>query len=75
MEELPRWFTCWDIIFLSNRLNKALIGLAEMDKAITNLVTKEQTAIDRESSDDTPKTYEMFNDNKDEASKIMLKPW
>ena len=40
------------IFFLSNRLNKALIGLAEMDKAITNLVTKEQTAIDRESSDE-----------------------
>lgn len=31
------------IFFLSNRLNKALIGLAETDKAINNLVSEEQT--------------------------------
>ncbi|WP_458719724.1 hypothetical protein [Candidatus Nitrosocosmicus sp. R] len=31
------------VFFLSNRLNKALIGLAEIDKAINNLVLEEQT--------------------------------
>jgi hypothetical protein len=31
------------IFFLSNRLNKALIGLAETDKAINNLVSEERT--------------------------------
>lgn len=30
------------IFFLSNRLNKALIGLAETDKAIKNLVSEER---------------------------------
>ena len=36
------------IFFLSNRLNKALIGLAETDKAINNLVSEERTTIDNE---------------------------
>jgi hypothetical protein len=31
------------IFFLSNRLNKALVGLAETDKAITSLVSEIQT--------------------------------
>ena len=35
------------IFFLFNRLNKALIGLAETDKAINNLVSEEQTTIDK----------------------------
>jgi uncharacterized protein len=34
------------IFFLSNRLNKALIGLAETDKAISSLVSEAQTTID-----------------------------
>ena len=33
------------IFFLSNRLNKALIGVTETDMAINNLVSKEQTTI------------------------------
>src|SRR6187401_69381 len=37
------------IFFLSNRLNKALIGLAETDKAINNLVSEERTTIDKAS--------------------------
>jgi hypothetical protein len=36
------------IFFLSNRLNKALIGLAEADNAINNLVSKEQPTIDND---------------------------
>ena len=35
------------IFFLSNRLNKALIGLAETDKAINDLVSEERTTIDK----------------------------
>src|SRR4029078_5446255 len=37
------------LFFLSNRLNKALIGLAETDKAINNLVSEERTTIDKAS--------------------------
>ncbi len=33
------------IFFLSNRLNKSLIGLSETDKAITNLVSEVQGTI------------------------------
>ena len=33
------------IFFLSNRLNKALIGSAEVDKAINNLVSEEKSMI------------------------------
>jgi hypothetical protein len=36
------------IFFLSNRLNKALIGVAETDKAINNLVSEERTTIDKD---------------------------
>ena len=39
------------IFFLSNRLNKALIGLAETDKAINNLVSEEQTTLDNNNGD------------------------
>jgi hypothetical protein len=38
------------IFFLSNRLNKALIGLAETDRAINNLVSEERTTIDNNDS-------------------------
>jgi hypothetical protein len=34
--------------FLSNRLNKALIGVAETDKAINSLVSEERTTIDKD---------------------------
>lgn len=41
------------IFFLSNRLNKALIGLAETDKAINNLVSEERsTMVGGNDSDD-----------------------
>jgi hypothetical protein len=33
------------LFFLSNRLNKALIGLAETDKTVNDLVSEEQTTI------------------------------
>ena len=46
------------IFFLSNRLNKALIGLAEVDKAITNLETKKQTSIDRERTDQERQAFQ-----------------
>ena len=36
------------IFFLSNRLNKALIGSAETDKAINNRVSEEQSMIDKD---------------------------
>ncbi|MBA2268416.1 MAG: hypothetical protein H0W19_08795, partial [Nitrosopumilus sp.] len=39
------------IFFLSNRLNKALIGLAETDKAINNLVSEERSTIGGNDSD------------------------
>lgn len=35
------------IFFLSNRLNKALIGLAETDRAINNLVKEEKTTTNK----------------------------
>jgi len=35
------------LFFLSNRLNKALIGLAETDIAINNIVSEERTTIDK----------------------------
>src|SRR6188474_1601673 len=37
------------IFFLSNRLNKALIGVTETDKAINNLVSEERTTTDKAS--------------------------
>ena len=46
------------IFFLSNRLNKALIGLAEVDKAITNLETEKQTSIDRERTDQERQAFQ-----------------
>jgi hypothetical protein len=46
------------IFFLSNRLNKALIGIAETDKAIANLVTETQTTIDNENTDQDRKEFQ-----------------
>ncbi len=46
------------IFFLSNRLNKALIGLAETDKAITNFVTQTQTTIEHENTEKERKEFQ-----------------
>lgn len=39
------------IFFLSNRLNKALIGLSEVDNAINNLVTDKKQEVKDDSKD------------------------
>jgi hypothetical protein len=39
------------LFFLSNRLNKALVGLAEIDAAINNLVSDERSTISNNNSD------------------------
>jgi hypothetical protein len=39
------------IFFLSNRLNKALIGLSEVDDAINNLVTDKKQEVNGDSKD------------------------
>lgn len=46
-------------IFLSNRLNKALIGLAETDKAVNNWVSEKRTTIDNDG--DNQDVYEFQN--------------
>ena len=46
------------IFFLSNRLNKALIGLAETDKAITSLVSESQTTVDSKSNNQERQVFQ-----------------
>lgn len=43
------------LFFLSNRLNKALVGLAETDKAINNIVSEERSKISNNNSDSQEK--------------------
>ncbi|HEU5121016.1 MAG TPA: hypothetical protein VFT71_08505 [Candidatus Nitrosocosmicus sp.] len=46
------------IFFLSNRLNKALVGLAETDKAITSLVSEAQTTVDHKSNNQERQVFQ-----------------
>jgi hypothetical protein len=46
------------IFFLSNRLNKALVGLAETDKAITSLASEAQTTVDDKSNNQERQAFQ-----------------
>lgn len=51
------------IFFLSNRLNKALIGLAETDKALDNWVSKERATLNKVDDREDRAKFESDLDN------------
>ena len=51
------------IFFLSNWLNKALVGLAETDDALDNLVSKERITIDKNNDTNERKEFQSVLNN------------
>ena len=51
------------IFFLSNRLNKALVGLAETDKALNNWVSQERKTLNKDDDKQERKEFQsVLND-------------